>query len=87
MKKIYVITTSWCPHCKRAKEMMQTLLNEHEEWTSIPIEIIDEEKEPQKLMPYFKYYYVPTIYVGEDKILEGVPTKEALIKAFETAKK
>ena len=85
MKKMYVLTTSWCPHCTRAKQIIEDLLAEHPEWQTVDLSIIDEEKEPEKMKPFFNYYYVPTVYVGEDKVFEGVPSDQLLAEAFQKA--
>ncbi|MCL2498186.1 MAG: hypothetical protein FWF06_06200 [Symbiobacteriaceae bacterium] len=41
------------------------------------ITTIDEQKEPQ-LADSYDYYYVPTYFVGGEKLHEGVATKEKL---------
>lgn len=84
-KTMYVLTTSWCPHCKRAKQLISDLLTEHPELRAVDLQIIDEEKEPEKMQSFFKYYYVPTVYVGEEKIFEGVPSDQLIKEAFEKA--
>ena len=48
--------------------------------------MIDEKKEPEVADKY-DYYYVPTFFVGSEKIAEGVPTEEGVEKAFSTAYK
>lgn len=87
MKPVYMMVTSWCPYCKQAKSILKEVLEEHPEWSSLEISIIDEEKEKEKLKPFFNYYYVPTVYVGEEKSFEGVPSKELIVTALETAAK
>ena len=46
--------------------------------------MIDEKKEPAVADKY-DYYYVPTFFAGDEKIAEGVPTKEGVEKAFRAA--
>ena len=41
------------------------------------ITIIDEENDKDQIKPFFNYY-VPTVYVGEDKSFEGVPSEDLL---------
>lgn len=86
MKQVYMMITDWCPHCKRAKEWMKELVQEHPEYAQVNIEIIDEEKMPEKIKEQgFNYYYVPTYYVGEEKVHEGVPSKEIVQSVYEKA--
>ncbi|HHX38087.1 MAG TPA: glutaredoxin [Clostridiaceae bacterium] len=85
MKPVYMIVTSWCPHCKRAKAMLQELLEENPAWQELSITLIDEEKDTDQMKPFFNYYYVPTVYVGETKSFEGVPSKELIKEALEQA--
>jgi thiol-disulfide isomerase/thioredoxin len=84
MKPIYMLITDWCPHCKRAFNWMEELVKENPSYLDLQIEIIDEEKEPEKAKR-FDYYYVPTYYVGDVKVHEGVPTKEIVKSVFEKA--
>lgn len=73
-----------CPHCKRAKEMITEIFTEHPEYASVPFTLIDERKNPEIAKEY-DYYYVPTFFVGNQKMMEGVPTKEAIEKVFAKA--
>lgn len=86
MKKVYMMVTDWCPHCKRAKNWMEELKQEHPEFQKVDVEIIDEEKQEELLKQHnFNYYYVPTYYVEGDRVHEGVPTKEIVQQVFEKA--
>ncbi|MDO4792935.1 MAG: thioredoxin family protein [Filifactor alocis] len=86
MKPVYMLITDWCPHCKKAKEWMKELVEENPEYAKVEIEIIDEEKTPEKIKEHnFNYYYVPTYYVEGDKVHEGVPTKEIVKSVYEKA--
>ncbi len=86
MKEIKMFMFEGCPHCKKAKEMIAELLEEHPEYKEVPFEMIDEKKHPEMAEKY-DYYYVPTFFAGDEKIAEGVPTKEGVEKAFSTAYK
>lgn len=79
-----MLITDWCPHCKRAFNWMEELVKENPGYLDLQVEIIDEEKEPEKAKR-FDYYYVPTYYVGDVKVHEGVPTKEIVKSVFEKA--
>lgn len=75
-----------CPHCSNAQRMITEIFAEHPEYEKIPFTVIDENKNPD-IADKYDYYYVPTIYTGEEKIMEGVPTKEAIKRAFEKSLK
>lgn len=82
MKQIHMFITSWCPYCKQALNWMEELKSENPKYADIDIKIIDEEHNPEVAKKY-DYYYVPTYFVGDTKIHEGVPTKEIIRKVFE----
>ena len=84
MTPITMFTMSTCPHCQKAYEMMQKIVQENPAYSRIPLSIIDEVAN----MDYantFDYYYVPTFYVGGQKLHEGVPSVEAIRKVYQAA--
>ena len=86
MKKLYMFVTSWCPHCKNAKNWIQELTAENPKYETIPLEIIDEEKEVNKVNELnFDYYYVPTFFLEDEKLHEGVPSKEIVKSVLDKA--
>jgi thiol-disulfide isomerase/thioredoxin len=86
MKPIYMLITDWCPHCKRAFTWMEELVSENPKYLELQVHIIDEEQEPEAAKK-FDYYYVPTYYVGDTKVHEGVPSKDIIREVFESAYK
>ncbi|MDD3224868.1 MAG: glutaredoxin [Clostridium sp.] len=86
MKSVKMFVTSWCPYCKMALSIMDELKESNPTYKNIDIEIIDEEREPDIAKEY-DYYYVPTYFVDDKKLLEGVPSKEIIQSVFETALK
>ena len=56
----------------------------HPEYAKIPFTVINENKNPE-IADKYDYYYVPTFFTGDVKMMEGVPTKEAIEKAFAKA--
>lgn len=86
MKKLYMFVTSWCPHCKNAKAWIQELKKEHPEYETINLEIIDEEKEVDRVNELnFDYYFVPTFFLETEKLHEGVPSREIIKKVLDKA--
>ena len=81
MKEIKLFMFDGCPHCKKAQELVAEIVAEHPEYASIPITVIDERKHPQ-LAEKYDYYYVPTFFTGDVKMMEGAPTKKAIEQAF-----
>ena len=86
MRELKLFVMAGCPYCKKADEMIEELFIRHPEYKDVPLVRIDETKEPEVAARY-NYYYVPTFFAGEEKIAEGVPTKENVEKAFSIAYK
>lgn len=86
MKDVTLFLLENCPHCKKALSFMDEICSEHPEYNDIHITMIDEGKDPATAEKY-DYYYVPTFYVDGEKLHEGVPTKEAILKVYEAASK
>jgi len=63
---------------------MEELLEENEKYRALEIKIVDEEKNPEIANKY-DYYYVPTYYVGDKKVHEGVASLEIVRKVFDAA--
>lgn len=84
MKELKMFMFAGCPHCKKADEMISALMAERPEYKEVPFVRIDERKDPATVDRY-DYYYVPSFFVGDEKIAEGVPTKENIEKAFAAA--
>lgn len=84
MKHVKMMVLENCPHCQKAFELIQELQDEHRQYRNIEIEVIDEKKEEEKTKGY-DYWYVPTFFVNNQKVHEGVPTKEKLQAVLEEA--
>ncbi len=66
-----------CPHCKRAIAMLEELQASNPAYAAVEIEKINERVQ-SSLANQYDYYLVPTFYLGEKKLFEGVPTREAV---------
>ena len=86
MQKITLFHQEYCPYCREARRWMNELQNENPAYQSIEIELIDERKEPD-VADTFDYYYVPTYYVGGEKVHEGAANREKIRNVFEKALK
>jgi hypothetical protein len=63
---------------------MEELCREDPRYKEVAVKQIDETKDPDYANK-FDYYYVPTYFVGGEKIHEGVPSKEAVEKVYAAA--
>lgn len=84
MKTVNMFITDWCPYCKQALNWMEELKKENSKYASVEVKVIDEESQPE-IAKQYDYYYVPTYYVGETKVHEGVPSKDTIKNVFEQA--
>lgn len=64
--------------------MLEDLKQEHPEYSSIEIETIEENDEPEKTKG-LDYWYVPTFFVDGIKLHEGVPTKDKVEEVLKAA--
>ena len=84
MKEIKMFMFDGCPHCRKAREIIASLLVSNPEYKKIPFEMIDEKLQPEEACKY-DYYYVPTFYLGEEKAHEGPVNEEKVKTVFEKA--
>lgn len=84
MKEVKMMVLDTCPYCKQAFKMMEQLRKSHPEYADVKIDVIEEQREPEKTEGY-DYWYVPTFFVGGKKIMEGVPTLEKVDEMFREA--
>jgi len=84
MKSIKLFILRSCPFCIQALDWQEKILNENPQYKEIPIEIIDENEE-YELAESYDYFYVPSYYIDEVKVHEGVATREKIELVFEKA--
>lgn len=80
MKEIKMFVLGGCPHCRKAKGIVEDLLARNPQYREIPLKEIDEGVD-EAYADKFDYYYVPTFYVGDEKVHEGLPVTEEAIEA------
>lgn len=83
MKKLTIFYQENCPFCKWAFKYIEELKSENPEYTKIPIELIEENQQPQ-IAEKFDYYYVPTFYIDQKKVHEGGIKKEEVHKILKS---
>jgi len=84
MKRITMFMMRSCPYCRQALRWMDELLEENAEYRAIEIEKIDEQVYPDVARKY-NYYFVPTFYVGDEKLHEGVASRKKIQRVFDAA--
>ena len=73
-----------CPYCKQALAFNNTLIAEDPKYSSLEIDIIDEQERPD-ISEKYDYYLVPTYYIGEQKLHEGAATLDKIRGVFDAA--
>ena len=79
-----------CPYCRNADIAIEELIQENPAYGDIEIERINEQDPPAGLSGYH-YYYVPSMFIGKEKIYEAQPgqkydeIKEHVRTVFERA--
>lgn len=84
MPKLTLFILESCPYCIRARNYLSELQSEDPKYLNIQIDLIDERKE-RALANRYDYYLVPTFYLGQTKLFEGIMTKEDVRKVLEVA--
>ncbi|MEG1699776.1 MAG: glutaredoxin domain-containing protein [Alistipes sp.] len=70
MKPVKLFYLKNCPFCKKALTYIEQAQAADPALREIAIEMI-EESEQADLAETFDYYYVPTFYIGGEKVHEG----------------
>jgi len=73
-----------CPFCKKAFRWMEELKAENPSYNDIEIELVEETKNKEKADSY-DYYFVPSYFLGEEKLHEGIASKEKIKRVFDRA--
>lgn len=74
MQKVTYFYLTHCPYCIHANTAIEELVAENPAYTGIEISRI-EESQQKKFADSFDYYYVPTMYVGDEKNYEADPSQ------------
>lgn len=70
MKPVKLFYLKNCPFCRKALKYIDDAKAAYPELAAIEIEMIEESEHPDVADKY-DYYYVPTFYVGDEKVHEG----------------
>lgn len=83
MKPVKLFYLKRCPHCKKAIAILEELLKK-EEYAEVEITRIEESEHPE-IANQYDYYYVPTFYVDEKKICEGILQEKDIVEVLNQA--
>lgn len=84
MKELTFFYLKTCPYCRQADSFINELILENPEFAKIKINKIEETENPQIANSY-DYYYVPSFWIGQDKLHEGTITKDAMRRVLNLA--
>ena len=83
MGKITMFIRKDCPYCMRALAIQKNLMAK-ERYRDIEVEVIDE-REQAVLADRYDYYYVPSYFLGEEKLHEGAVDEVTIQTILERA--
>lgn len=72
MNQLTIFVMQGCPYCRNAQRAVEELTDEGREYGKIEVEWIDENEQAD-LAEQYDYYYVPTVYLNEEKLYECDP--------------
>lgn len=75
MKKITLFYLEDCPYCHYAKRAFKELIEEDPAYGEIQVDWVEERRQP-KIAEQYDYYYVPTIFYGNEKLYEAHPLEK-----------
>ena len=74
MKTIELFHLPGCPYCIKAEKAIRELIGENPAYAGINIKWIDESEQADYAGSK-DYYYVPTVFFGEEKLFEAQPSQ------------
>jgi glutaredoxin len=84
MSEITYFYLDGCPFCHQADKLIAELVAENPEFAAVRINKI-EETQNKTLADSYNYFYVPCLWLGSEKLFEGVPTKEKIRASLSAA--
>lgn len=84
MKKVTLFHFESCPYCLAACRWIQDVCEENAALQTVEIVMIDERLHAD-IARQHDYWSVPTFYMDEKKVHEGVCTKEKVLQILKSA--
>lgn len=81
MKHIKLFYLTSCPFCKQAFLYIEKL-KEQVAYKDIEIDLIEESEEPD-VADQYDYFFVPSFYIDNEKLSEGIVTLEKVEEIFQ----
>lgn len=72
MKKATLFYLENCPYCRNARRALEELAREEPKYAGAELTWVEESRQPE-LAARYDYYYVPTVYLGSEKLYEARP--------------
>ena len=63
-----------CPYCRYARRAVRELTAEEPLFRDFEIDWIEESRRPE-IADRYDYYYVPTLFLGHEKLYEASPSE------------
>lgn len=85
-----ILYLSHCPYCLSLKRAITELTEQNPAYRAVPVTWIEEALQPT-LADKYDYWYVPSVFMGAEKLFESQPSdnyttlKAAMEQAFLTA--
>lgn len=74
MKEITAFYLDGCPYCRNAKLAIQELISEDPRYGGVPVHWYEETAHPEVVAGH-QYYYVPSMFIGTQKLYEAQPNQ------------
>ena len=75
MPKLTLFHLDDCPYCHAARRAIEALRSENPAYAGIEVEWVEESRQPERVKGY-DYWYVPTIFLGHQKLYEARPGQD-----------
>ncbi len=82
MRSLQIFYQKNCPHCQKAFKFIEELKEEKDIYRLIEPRLVEETLEVD-YAEMFDYFLVPTFYIDELKVHEGVVSKEQMQKILD----
>lgn len=73
MKQLTILYLGHCPYCRSMKKAITELTEQNPPYRSVPIEWIEESLQAS-LAERYDYWYVPSIFMENEKLFETKPS-------------
>lgn len=74
MAAVTIFYQTFCPYCRMARRAMDALAAERAEYAAVDVTWIEETRHAAMANRY-DYWYVPSVFRGEEKLYEADPSQ------------